>query len=71
MNILTHQEVVQVNGAWSVRDLGAAMFGGAVAGGMAGSIAPGVGTVSGAVAGAITGGAGYTAAELYKFYFSE
>lgn len=67
---LSAEELMMVNGAWSLVECGAATAGGAVAGGMAGSIAPGVGTVAGAIGGGVSAGVGYTISELYKWYFN-
>ena len=72
---LSLDEIDLVGGAWSWRDFGGAIVGGAaggaVAGGIAGAFAGGVGAGPGAGIGALAGGAGgaatYAAVEAYNY----
>jgi ABC-type uncharacterized transport system permease subunit len=67
LRVLSLEELDQVSGAFSYRELGGWMLSGAVTGGMAGWMA-GPGAIgAGALAGALIGGAGYV---TYEFYAS-
>lgn len=66
MQVLTNAEIEQVSGGifkWS--DLGGAMAGGAITGGLAGLAADGIGFLPGAAGGALLGGISYIAAEEF------
>ena len=69
MRELNVNELNFVNGGYSTVELGAAVFGGALAGGMFGSVAGGIGAGPGALAGGLSAGIGYLGNELYKYYF--
>ncbi|WP_248290984.1 hypothetical protein [Pseudoalteromonas arctica] len=68
MRELNVNEIEFVNGGYSTRELGAAVFGGALAGGVFGSVVGGVGAGPGALAGGLSGGIGYLGRELYLYY---
>jgi L-aminopeptidase/D-esterase-like protein len=68
---LNMNEIEQVNGGYSTVELGAAVVGGAFAGGAFGAVAGGVGAGPGALAGGMAGGLGYLGSELYKVYFKK
>ena len=70
MRELNVNEMEVVFGGYSTTELGAAVFGGALAGGLFGSVAGGIGAGPGAFAGGISAGIGYLGAEVYKYIMS-
>jgi len=68
MKNLNVNEIQEVDGGYSTKELGAAVFGGALAGGAFGAVAGGVGAGPGALAGGLSGGIGYLGREVYLYY---
>ena len=67
---LSHEEIQLVSGAFSVTDMYASVFAGAVAGAIGGFAIGGlVGAGAGALGGAATGGGGYLAYHAWQYCF--